>query len=169
MPPKSKQVSKKQPIVENDESDEEVRNVKQKNSHSFDHVEENESVEEAHNSTRTWKSDDNNSDTDEHIKTVLPRVANSSQESSVLDYDADEIQQFDSQHLSSIDSMRLLKVLIERGRNSHNPTLWSGTRRLLQQLNFERIPNPLKPKREYPLREYPKKQYGKKKDANGKQ
>lgn len=69
-----------------------------------------------------------------------PKVVNgvsTSEPKSIIDFDHDEIRKLDIEHTKSIDDLMLLKILIVRGKDGHNPALWSGTQRLLRQLNFE--------------------------------
>ena len=65
-------------------------------------------------------------------QTIQPTVTKS-----IVDFDQDEIKKYDDEHTKTVDDMTLLKILVVRGKDNHNPALWSGAQRLLKQLNFE--------------------------------
>lgn len=56
---------------------------------------------------------------------------------SIIDFDQDEIKNLDTGIIKTTDNMTMLKILIVRGKNEHNPALWAGAQRLLRQLNCE--------------------------------
>lgn len=76
-------------------------------------------------------------ETNEHDTPKVVEGASTTEPKSIIDFDHDEIRKFDVEHTKAIDDLMLLKILIVRGKDGHNPALWSGTQRLLRQLNFE--------------------------------
>lgn len=69
-------------------------------------------------------------------------------EKSISEFDHAEVRKFDVKHTKDIDDMMLLKILLVRGKDGHNPALWSGSQRLLRQLNFE-VDNTNRPPRNF--------------------
>lgn len=59
------------------------------------------------------------------------------QPKSVIEFDYDEIKNFDATHTKDIDDFTLMRILIVRGKEHHNPAMWAGIQRLLKQLNGE--------------------------------
>lgn len=55
----------------------------------------------------------------------------------VTDFDYAEIKKLDVGSVKNLDMMELVKILIVRGKESHNPALWSSCERLLKQLSGE--------------------------------
>lgn len=74
---------------------------------------------------------------DESVSASASEPKNVTEPKSITDFDHDEIRKFDVEHTKAVDDLMLLKILIVRGKDGHNPALWSGTQRLLRQLNFE--------------------------------
>ncbi len=60
---------------------------------------------------------------------------------SIADFDRDEARTFDDRTVSELDVMDLLKVLVVRGADQHNPTLGGESERLMRQLNCESLGN----------------------------
>lgn len=56
---------------------------------------------------------------------------------SISEFDYDDIRKFDSMNTAKVDSLMMLKILIVRGKDNHNPAQWAGAQRLLKQLNCE--------------------------------
>ena len=56
---------------------------------------------------------------------------------SVTDFDKDEMRKFDEEHFKQYTFTELLKVLMVRGEDLNNPTLFHGSKLLLKQLHFE--------------------------------
>lgn len=61
-------------------------------------------------------------------------------EKSVSDFDYDAIKKLDVGPVKDLDMLDLIKILIVRGKDLHNPSLWVSCERLLKQLNGERNP-----------------------------
>lgn len=69
---------------------------------------------------------------------------------SIIDFEADEVHKYEGKTLREASIIEILKVLIVRGKTEHNPALWRGSERLLQQLNGERQRH--QPRRNQPFR-----------------
>jgi len=61
---------------------------------------------------------------------------------SIIDFDSEEAQKYANKTIKEASIIEILKVLIVRGKDEHNPALWRGSERLLQQLNGERQRHP---------------------------
>lgn len=77
------------------------------------------------------------------FETTVQATVQSTEGKSIIEFDHDAIRKLDIGTIKLTDNMTLLKILIVRGKDEHNPSLWAGTQRLLRQLNceFERKPN----------------------------
>ena len=83
------------------------------------------------------KISDNKFETNDHEAPKAQETTNTQEKKSVTDFDHDEIRKLDAERTKTIDDLTLLKILIVRGKDGHNPALWSSSQRLLKQLNFE--------------------------------
>lgn len=105
--------------------------------HSDDEVERELEEERALDEAVRKMQVDDKFEINEHDTPKATSVASTIEPKSIVDFDHDEIRKFDVEHTKAIDDLMLLKILIVRGKDGHNPALWSGTQRLLRQLNFE--------------------------------
>jgi hypothetical protein len=58
---------------------------------------------------------------------------------SVINFDASDVLKFNDRLVKDTPDIELLKILIVRGKENHNPSQWKGAERLLQQLNGESL------------------------------
>jgi hypothetical protein len=101
------------------------------------------------------ESSEENSDDDKMIKSIfetktknrynsskpfLKKEFKSNKPTSIADFDHDEYAKLDEDELCDYDTMDLLKVLMVRGINNNNPTLFAKAKSLLKELNFEEEP-----------------------------
>ena len=68
---------------------------------------------------------------------VIQSVAQVDDKKSIVDFEHGDIRRIDVGDVKKLDNLTLLKILLVRGRDEHNPSLWSGATRLLKQLNCE--------------------------------
>lgn len=68
---------------------------------------------------------------------IQPIQTTNVQTKSIIEFEPSEVRNQDTGSIKLIDNMTLLKILIVRGKDEHNPALWAGAQRLLKQLNCE--------------------------------
>lgn len=64
---------------------------------------------------------------------------------SIIEFDHNEVRKMDVGAVKQISDIDMLKILLVRGEDSHNPALWGGSQRLLRQLNMEFRDKPFNP------------------------
>lgn len=84
---------------------------------------------------KDWSEENPDSEEEEvvqEVKTATPTVMKS-----VADFDRKVVETYEVKLVSELDIIELIKVLIVRGDESHNPALASGAEKLLRQLHRE--------------------------------
>ena len=65
---------------------------------------------------------------------------NTERRKSVCDFDREDVARFETSKVEELTNEDLLKVVIRRGEMQKNPVLSGGCKRVLKQINLERLP-----------------------------